>query len=59
MIAIVFLLVLAATLVGLSLTGAVTVASHLIGEILLLVGLFAVFFGMGIYVAPRPLACSV
>ncbi len=50
MIAIVFLLVLAATLVGLSLTGAVTVASHLIGEILLLVGLFAVFFGMGIYV---------
>ncbi|QCI65023.1 TRAP transporter large permease [Phreatobacter stygius] len=49
MIAIVFLLILAGTMLGLSLTGSGP-ASGLVGEILLLVGLFAVFFGMGIYV---------
>jgi tripartite ATP-independent transporter DctM subunit len=48
-IAIVFLIALAGTLIGLSFTGA-SVANGLIGEILMLVGLFAVFFGMGIYV---------
>lgn len=49
MIAIVFLLLLAGTMIGLSFTGSGPGAT-LIGEILLLVGLFAVFFGMGIYV---------
>ena len=49
MIAIVFLLILAGTMLGLSLTGSGP-ASGLAGEILLLVGLFALFFGMGIYV---------
>ncbi|MGL4288227.1 MAG: TRAP transporter large permease [Phreatobacter sp.] len=49
MIAIVFLLILAGTMLGLSFTGSGP-ASGLVGEILLLVGLFAVFFGMGIYV---------
>jgi C4-dicarboxylate transporter DctM subunit len=48
-IAIVFLVVLAGTLIGLSFTGA-NVASGLIPQILMLVGLFAVFFGMGIHV---------
>ncbi|MCZ0736131.1 TRAP transporter large permease [Phreatobacter sp. AB_2022a] len=49
MIAIVFLLILAGTMLGLSFTGSAQ-ASGLAGEILLLIGLFALFFGMGIYV---------
>jgi len=50
MIAIVFLLILVALIVGLSLTGAVAVNNGLVSQVLLLVGLFAVFFGSGIHV---------
>ncbi|MCV4732218.1 hypothetical protein OFB80_30465, partial [Escherichia coli] len=49
MIAIVFLLVLVAIMVGLSLFG-MGPGTAIVGEVLLLVGLFAVFFGAGIYV---------
>ena len=49
MIAIVFLLILVALIVALSFMG-VAVNNNLISEVLLLVGLFAVFFGSGIHV---------
>lgn len=49
MIAIIFLLVLVGLMVGISVTGAGP-SNVLIGEVLLLVGLFIVFFGAGIYV---------
>ncbi len=49
MIAIVFLLLLAGLTLGLSMAGAGP-GTTVVGEILLLVGLFAVFFGAGIYV---------
>ncbi|KAF0120958.1 MAG: dctM, partial [Xanthobacteraceae bacterium] len=49
MIAVVFLLVLVGIMVGMSFTGNAP-SGELMGEILLLVGLFVLFFGMGIYV---------
>jgi C4-dicarboxylate transporter, DctM subunit len=49
MIAIIFLLVLLVLMVGLAFTGAGP-GQAIIGEIVMLVGLFAVFFGAGIYV---------
>lgn len=49
MIAVVFLLALVGTMVALTLTGHAG-TGELTGEILLLAGLFALFFGMGIYV---------
>jgi tripartite ATP-independent transporter DctM subunit len=49
MIAVVFLLTLAAVMVGLSFSGHAP-SGELTGQILLLVGLFMLFFGMGIYV---------
>lgn len=49
MIAIIFLLVLLLLMVGLAFTGAGP-GQAIIGEIVMLVGLFAVFFGAGIYV---------
>lgn len=49
MIAVVFLLTLAAVMVGLSVSGHAP-SGELTGQILLLVGLFMLFFGMGIYV---------
>ena len=49
MIAIVFLLTLVGLMVGMSFMG-VGLETNLIGEVLLLVGLFLVFFGAGIYV---------
>ena len=49
MIPIVFLLVLVGLMVGMSIAG-VGPGNHLIGEVLLLVGLFLLFFGAGIYV---------
>ena len=49
MIAVVFLLILVGIMVGMSFTGQAP-SGELMGEILLLVGLFVLFFGMGIYV---------
>ncbi len=49
MIAVLFLLILVGIMVGMSFTGHAP-SGELMGEILLLVGLFVLFFGMGIYV---------
>ncbi len=49
MIAVVFLLVLLAIMVGMSILG-VGPQTMVIGEVLLLIGLFAAFFGAGIYI---------
>ena len=51
MIAVVFLLILLAVSVGAAMFGGAGVSQIPVGQILMLVGLFCVFFGAGIYIA--------